>query len=99
MKNVRSGGNIFKGASGAADDEALFNLQTTLVELALQVEIGNAKLFFCIFFDRAENIQGVLIEVFNGVGIAGMEGQGDHRPYGAKIQVDGAVVVADFAWV
>ncbi len=77
----------------------MFNLQTTLVELALQVEIGNAELLLGFFFDRAENVQGVLIEVFNGIGIAGMEGQGDHRPYGAEIQVDGAVVVADFAWV
>src|SRR5699024_6521905 len=57
--------------------------------LVLQLELAH-----CVLVHLVEQLVHVLLKLPDGVGVGGVEGQGDHGPDGGQIHLDHAVVVS-----
>ncbi len=82
-------------AACAACDHALIHPQATILDLAAQIQcnILTAHQLLYILLAGIEDIFKVCIQLFNGIGIGRMHGQGNHRPNGRKIHFHKAVII------
>ncbi len=93
------GMQVFEETTAAAGDFALVYAQTAIFELGTQVRNGSvlvAKELRGLLFNVGEQVFGVLVELSDGVGVARVEGQGDHRFDSGKIHMHNLVVPGTF---
>src|SRR5699024_1968142 len=74
---------------------ALFHVDAaTGLDLADQVHLHlAAQLLVGLFLGRGQDLFGVGFQFPDGIGVAGVHGQGDHALHGGEVQFNDAVVV------
>ena len=72
--------DILKAAACAAGDNSLIHQQLSVMNLVFQRKRNLAvQRYLRAFFHIVQDIHQVLIQFFNRIRVAGMEGHGDHR--------------------
>ena len=72
--------DIFKTAACTACDDSLIHIEFSVPDFVFQCEVyGSAQGHFRTFFYICKDIVQVPVQLIDGIGVAGMEGHGDHR--------------------
>ena len=72
--------------------------QLSVAQFAEQVHLHLvAVAFACVFFHLAQDAFRFGLQFVNGIGVGGVEGQGNHRLLRAQVDTDHAVVVSHLA--
>ena len=97
LQNVRRGADILKAAARTACDNALVHQEFAVFDLVLQMEFHcPAQTHLGPLFRLLQNIRQVGVEFLDGIGVAGMEGHGDHGTHLGQIHGDHTVIVSHF---
>ena len=78
-EDVRGLGDVVEKAACAAGDHALVRPDPAVMDLVREADGGLGEAGLSVCFHRGQDIRRVLLEVMDGPGVGGVEGQGDHR--------------------
>ena len=80
FQNICCRADIFKTAACTACDDSLIHIEFSVPDFVFQCEVyGSAQGHFRTFFYICKDIVQVPVQLIDGIGVAGMEGHGDHR--------------------
>ena len=98
LQNGRCLADILIHAAGAADDDALLAVHLAVHDIMPEIQLHlAAQLLVAGLFHLGEDLLGVFLNLVDGVGDGGMEGQGDHGLHGTEVNGHDAVVVRALA--
>ena len=91
-------GDAGEGAAGAAADDALLHLELAVLHL-VQQGVGGPALADLLrgLLRLPEDVGEVLLQLIDGVGVGGVEGQRNHGLDGGEVDLHAAVVIGHLA--
>ncbi len=94
-EDISGSADIVEGAAGAASNFTLFHPDGTIMELTDNVHLRTLDLLVGVLLNQMENVSGVLLQLVDGIGVAGVHGHSDGALYGGQVNVDTAVIVSN----
>ncbi len=95
IQNIRGGADVIEHTAGAARDHALVDLNGLAVDFTDKVWLHfGAELLDGGFLNAVQDVRGVVKEFMDGVSVARMERQRDHRLDLAQVDFDDGVIVS-----
>ena len=92
-EDIGGGADVVEGAAGASGDLTLLHPDGPVVELGHNVHLGTLDLLVGVVLDQVQDVFGVLLELVDGVGVAGVHGHGNGGLDGRQVNIHAAVVV------
>ena len=94
LQNVRRGADVLKAAARAARDDPLIHMEFSISHLIHEgifhrpVQADQSLLLHIV-----KDILQIFVQLFDGIGVAGMEGHGDHGPDLRQVKHDHSVII------
>ena len=84
--------DVVKETAGAAGDDALIGPHAAVPDLLGQMGVGLGEAGPGVGLHPGQDVRGVCLELMDGPGVGGVEGQGDHGLHPAEVDFDVLII-------